>query len=180
MNFCSNCGNKIEDEANFCGSCGYKIGGQANKKSSKSIVNRLNKADKEYEVASRGKRFLNLIIDGFSIMFVSIFIGFVFGLFGLIGENTDDSVFTILYYLGYLCYYIGMESIWGKTVGKMLTGTKVISVNVDEPTLSQIIKRTLIRLIPFEAFSFTGFIHAAGERPIGWHDSWSKTRVIVD
>ena len=38
-------------------------------------------------------------------------------------------------------------------------------------SLKQVFLRTLIRLIPFEAFSFLG-----GSK--GWHDEWSGTKVI--
>ena len=40
------------------------------------------------------------------------------------------------------------------------------------PRFPQILGRSLARLIPFEAFSFFG---ALG---VGWHDSFSNTRVI--
>ena len=69
-------------------------------------------------------------------------------------------------------YYLFFEGVFGKTIGKMITKTKVISINGDAPDFSDIIGRTLCRFIPFEAFSYLG------ESGIGWHDSISKTLVV--
>ncbi len=54
----------------------------------------------------------------------------------------------------------------GRSVGKLVTRTKV--VKEDESEISLI--RSLCRLVPFEAFS------AFGGYP--WHDRWSHTKVI--
>ena len=37
--------------------------------------------------------------------------------------------------------------------------------------MAQIVKRTLIRFVPFEAFSVFGGQHM-------WHDEWSRTRTV--
>ena len=71
-------------------------------------------------------------------------------------------------------YYTVLEVISGRTLGKLLTGTKVVATNGSPASVGQILGRSLCRFIPFEAFSFFG---GAG-RPVGWHDSISKTRVV--
>jgi hypothetical protein len=49
-----------------------------------------------------------------------------------------------------------------------------VSVDGGIPTRGQIVKRSLIRLIPFEPFSFL-----FRKQAIGWHDKWSDTRVVL-
>jgi uncharacterized RDD family membrane protein YckC len=58
----------------------------------------------------------------------------------------------------------------GRSLGKYITGTKVVMTDGNEPTLSDYFMRNIIRLVPFDALSFFG--------ENGWHDSWSDTRVI--
>jgi uncharacterized RDD family membrane protein YckC len=67
-----------------------------------------------------------------------------------------------------------MEQHFGKTIGKYITRTKVVSTTGLPLTQSQCIQRTLCRIIPFNTFSgilFNGNF---------WHDSISKTMVVED
>ncbi len=126
-------------------------------------------------VASGGTRFGNLIIDQivFGVLVSSLLNYLMYG--GILGQarSLDETINNlILNYLLYVAYYIVMEASFGKTVGKMVTGTEVISADGGKPTFGQIVGRSFARLIPFEAFSFLG------EKAIGWHDSLSKTLVV--
>ncbi len=76
----------------------------------------------------------------------------------------------LIYFVFYLGYFILMEYYFGKTLAKFITGTSVISIDGNKPTMGQIVGRTFSRLVPFDALSFLG--------ENGWHDSWSDTRVI--
>ncbi len=76
----------------------------------------------------------------------------------------SGSVISVIY------YFLWENYANGKTPGKYVTGTKVISIDGKAPTTRQILSRSLYRAIPFEAFSFFG--------SDGWHDSLSDTRVI--
>lgn len=58
----------------------------------------------------------------------------------------------------------------GRTIGKIITGTKVVTEDGEKPNLNTLLKRNLVRLVPMDQFSF--FLE------IGWHDRWSKTRVV--
>lgn len=69
-------------------------------------------------------------------------------------------------------YYFIFESICQRTPGKFITGTRVITGTGTKPSMGTIAKRTLIRFVPFEAFSFLG------ENVYGWHDRWSGTYVV--
>lgn len=84
-------------------------------------------------------------------------------------EPSTDLIVSILYVF---LYYFVFESIFQRTLGKLITGTKVVDFNGRKPTLGMIAKRTLIRFIPFEAFSFPG------KKAYGWHDRWSETYVV--
>ncbi len=121
-------------------------------------------------LAGAGKRFLNYIID--VIVFYAIL--FVFGLFigALGGANLgmlELYLFTFLVMIGY--YWI-MESTTGKTVGKIITKTRVVDENFAKPSSGTIFLRTLCRFIPFEPFSMLG------SDARGWHDSIMKVYVI--
>ncbi len=71
-----------------------------------------------------------------------------------------------------ILYYWILEGLFGRTIGKFLTRTKVVAADGSRANASAILGRTLIRLIPFELFSFLGTSDS------GWHDRWSKTAVV--
>jgi hypothetical protein len=77
--------------------------------------------------------------------------------------------------VGLALYYAVQEHLWGRTLGKFLTRTMVISADGGRPSLGQIIGRTFSRFIPFEPISY---IIDGDMYPIGWHDRLSKTRVV--
>ena len=121
-----------------------------------------------FELASQGKRFLNYLIDQV-VLFVLINIAsFALGVVLAIVagpeviETTPEPLFWLYGLLIAAIYYIFFEAVTGRSIGKMLTGTRV--VNED-----------FARYIPFEPFSFLG-----GNKPVGWHDSLSKTRVALN
>ena len=83
-------------------------------------------------------------------------------------EKVPDLVFGGLLIVA---YYVFFEGLWGRTPGKLLFGTTVVNEAGGKPTIGQVFGRTLCRFIPFEAFSFFG--------KRGWHDSISKTQVVL-
>lgn len=123
-------------------------------------------------LASAGQRIGNYVIDTIVFYIILLVVAFVFGMLGLISDSPlmlYPLVFAVM-----LGYYIIMEASFGKTVGKFVTGTKVVTENGEKPSLGAIIGRSFCRLIPFEAFSLLG------SDTVGWHDSIPKTRVIRD
>lgn len=137
----------------------------------------------EYNKATKWQRFANYFVD-------KIIINVFFALIGIVAVFTDeilgiyyftefvdrlseigrlaDIVLTAVIYFFYtflMEYFTG-----GRTVGKYITGTKVIMTDGQVPTLQDCLLRNLYRLVPFDALSFLG--------ENGWHDSWSDTRVI--
>jgi len=71
-------------------------------------------------------------------------------------------------------YWIATEYFFDKSPAKFLTRTKVVMKDGTKPSFLTIIGRTLCRFIPFEPFSFLG------GKAIGWHDSITNTRVVMD
>ena len=125
------------------------------------------------ELAGRGRRFGTLVVDYAGFFALSAVIGFgvalVFGDSGLTAlEQTPDIVLGMVIFL---LYYGFFEGIWARTPGKWLFGTVVVDEDGNPPAFGKVLGRTLCRMIPFEPFSFI--------RPPGWHDSMTKTRVVL-
>lgn len=130
--------------------------------------------------ASMGKRFINYFVDYLFVMALGAIVGGAIGLvLGYFAPEhldllTEDNR-LLEYVFGaivLIMYYIFFEGFTGRSIGKYFTKTKVVNEQGEKPSFSQIVIRTLCRLIPFEAFSFLG------EKAIGWHDTISKTRVV--
>lgn len=133
-------------------------------------------------LATQGQRFVHLMSDQIIIQICSFVAGLVFGGMYIAsngGTALSPAEATALDLVGFalglvvvIGYFIGMDALFKRTVGKMITGTRVVMVNGGVPSFGQIIGRSFARIIPFEAFSFLGKI------PCGWHDTLSGTRVI--
>lgn len=126
------------------------------------------------EPASKWLRLLNLLIDYIAFWVLGLVVGMVIiYVFGM--ENAHwlegGSGFTIGILVP-LAYYILVEGATGRTLGKLVTGTRVVNAAGGTPSFKQILGRSLARFIPFEAFSFLG------DDGRGWHDSIPDTYVI--
>lgn len=130
--------------------------------------------------ADRMLRLVNLIIDIIVYFIFTIVIGFIFGFAGVLlgfdmsflGELEEDSLLSrVIGVILMIIYYTLIETVTkGRSVGKFITGTMVVNENGGKPDMTIYLKRSLLRLIPFETFSFFG--------ENGWHDKISKTRVV--
>jgi uncharacterized RDD family membrane protein YckC len=133
-------------------------------------------------LASHGKRLANFVLDYITYFVISIIIGIVLALLDILFGISEPLIWVTEmegigeYLLGMviiLMYFLIMESVTGRTLGKFITGTKVLKEDGSELTPQDVLIRSLCRFIPFEAFSFLG------TPPRGWHDTISKT-VVVD
>lgn len=130
--------------------------------------------------ASLGKRFANHVLDGIFFLILSLVFGFLLGIVLLI--VFPDALFMfeddnplLDYFWGFvfgMVYYTVFEALTGRTIAKYITRTKVVTENGEKPDLGTIFIRSLCRFVPFNALSFFGSDNS------GWHDLWSKTRVI--
>lgn len=131
---------------------------------------------KPIEPAPLSLRFANYLLDQFFCAFFSMplfaLLAMIFGEAFISELESRPQFFIFLPIL--LIYYIFFEMVYGKTPGKFITKTVVVDEKGRKPGSSQIVIRSLARIIPFEPFSF--FLAP----PRGWHDSLSKTYVVKD
>jgi hypothetical protein len=129
------------------------------------------------QVATTGRRFANFVID--SILYQ---IGMFVLINPLVRLISGDLIYRN-FWSGYLfallmqfVYYFAFEATLQKTPGKFITGAMVVMVDGSKPDSITIAKRTLIRLVPFEAISmYTG--QEMENKETWWHDRWTTTRV---
>ncbi len=132
-------------------------------------------------LAPAGKRFANYLIDFGAQYLLALLIGVVAsGLYLLfeidgfiiwISEMNPIQEFMLGMVIQVL-YYGVFETTSSRSLGKLITGTKVVCYDGTKPDAGTIGVRTLCRFIPFEIFSFLG------SNARGWHDSISKTYVV--
>jgi uncharacterized RDD family membrane protein YckC len=140
----------------------------------KSHVEELEQAPFTPEPAGKWLRFFNLLIDyfGFTVlaMVVGIVIATIWGEQGIAAlESYPDFIIGAFITM---FYYTSLEALTGRTLGKLITGTRVVNMDGGRASVGQVFGRSLARLIPFEAFTFLG------ETGRGWHDSLARTYVI--
>ncbi|GEQ86120.1 hypothetical protein ULMS_16280 [Patiriisocius marinistellae] len=168
--------NLTDERADFDVSCPHFAKDNTLADKELTYVSNLAKMD----LATTGTRFGNYIIDLIIMLLLQLGFGIALGVvLGLIAPDTINSISESSRISNYILggifsflYYTFFEHAYGQSIGKMLTKTKVVDLNGEKPTLSIIAKRSLCRLIPFEAFSFLG------DDSVGWHDTISDTRVV--
>lgn len=137
----------------------------------------------ERHKADKGYRFLNYLIDlAFAMVIIwALILAFVLAKYFILGADIEqsidqiselnpliDRIGTIL-----MCSFILflMEKFSkGRSLGKLITGTKVVKADGSDLTTDDLLKRNFVRAIPFDQLSFLG--------NTGWHDNWSNTRVV--
>lgn len=169
--YCAKCGSELIENAAFCSKCGEAVKGNSKDdkvtKKEEVKVQESETPDVEYQTASQGRRFVNFLID--YILVIRFIIPFSVGVMFPYEDETTWYIFTLLFTI---LYFFILETFTGKTLGKLITGTRVLNVLDEKPTAGQVIIRTLCRFIPFDAFSYLS------KTPVGWHDSISKTYVV--
>lgn len=130
--------------------------------------------ESEQEPASRGRRLANCLIDTVCYYVLAVVVGTVIALVDASFFDHMSTAADYLYGAGVMVvYYLPSEALFGRTLGKLVTRTRVVSQSGGPPDFQQALRRTLIRFVPFEAFSFLR------ERSVGLHDRWSETRVVL-
>ncbi|WP_228526543.1 MULTISPECIES: RDD family protein [unclassified Flavobacterium] len=117
-------------------------------------------------------RFLNFVIDFIIVFILFLFIVPVIETFLPLISRLERSIYRIGSLIIFMSlYYIPFEYKYQKTVGKIVTRTKVVTLENNKPELIDVISRTFCRLIPFDRFSF---LYSRN----GFHDVISRTKVI--
>lgn len=123
-------------------------------------------------VAGRVARFLNHIADSVVFMLLIMIVSIPMNLLNLVSEEGSPWL-GLLTILVYVFYFTLSEHYTGKTIGKILTHTKVIGRQGEKPSFQRILLRSVCRLIPFDNICVLFDKN-------GWHDSFSKTLVVYD
>jgi uncharacterized RDD family membrane protein YckC len=123
--------------------------------------------ESKIKLADKGDRIGNFIID-IGIIFITYFI-FAFVLIALFPDDAIEYQF-MLFVISFL-YYVTAETIYGKTVGKLITKTSVVDKYNNKAGFWRIFIRTLIRFFFLDIFTFLFSVS-------GFHDFFSGTRVV--
>jgi len=131
-------------------------------------------------MASRGLRFVNYLLDSLAFLVFSIAFGSLLGVIfvfyypsgvELVKNLGFGSQLLLSAFLG-VTFFTLFETTTGRTPGKFITGTRVVCTDGSHPKFNTILARSFYRYVPLEPFSFFG------DEPTGWHDRWSGTLVI--
>jgi uncharacterized RDD family membrane protein YckC len=143
----------------------------------KAALNEVSPAEEEtseaLEPAPRWRRLANLLVDFVGITLTSMLFGLILGAAGRVlhfnaAQYTGQLFGCIVVFL----YYLASETLFGQTLGKLVTGTRVVTESGGPPAFWQILARSIYRLVPLEPLSLFN------RHSIAWHDRWSKTRVV--
>ncbi len=132
--------------------------------------------------ANGWKRFANFLID---YVILLLLVGIFFIIAELVSPTTtyedeysvNRSGFAllenILYSIIYAVYMALFEIVTkGRSIGKLITGTKVVNEDGTSINAGTAFKRGFSRAVPFEIFS------ALGSPCYPWHDKWTNTYVV--
>lgn len=122
--------------------------------------------------ASQGARFAGWLVDMLMILVIAAFAVFLL-LPQRMSKEEGEAAVSFFFLLFFVPYYALMESLSGRTIGKLLFRTRVVSEDGAKIGFRPALLRTLCRFIPFDAFSYLE------AWPVGWHDKLSKTRVVT-
>ena len=125
------------------------------------IVER-NKAEKIYRLINY---IIDLVVCAFMMWF--FFLGFLLYQYFVLGTTIEESydqaninnplIERILILLMYgLLMFVMEAAIKGRSLGKLITGTKVIKTDGSELIITDLLKRNFIRAVPFDQLSFVG------------------------
>jgi uncharacterized RDD family membrane protein YckC len=130
--------------------------------------------------ASRGKRFVNLVVDllGFYVFLTAVLLLIDatapnFMQRWKAGQGLAFATNMAVFFL----YYVGCEALTLRSLGKLITRTRVVAFDGGIPSFGQIAWRTLLRHLPFEWLPlFAG--DGEGGTGLPLHDRWSRTVVV--
>lgn len=131
-------------------------------------------------LAPKTTRALNFAIDIIFIKIISAILYFIAAFIEFEGYNSlldwlnsfDKAQIFLFWTLQMFLYYAVLELLFARTLSKYFTKSIVVLVDGSKPKPIDIFARTLVRIIPFEYFTFL-----RGRKP-GWHDELSKTYVV--
>jgi uncharacterized RDD family membrane protein YckC len=129
--------------------------------------------------ASPGKRLANFVIDQLVVIAVIVLVLVILNnvdhvmgerLLGMLATPLIGNLLAAFLY----SFMMSVEEalMKGKSIGKLITGTRAVMEDGSAMNGERTFLRNLIRCVPFNQFS------ALGAPPNPWHDRWSHTLVI--
>lgn len=122
--------------------------------------------------APNSVRFANYIVDQLSVGMLT-YLAMLF----MMVTNNADGIFSAgsvklptTFLLVNLSYFTISEFSTGRTLGKLLTGSRVVNSDGTSPSPAQCVLRSILRLIPFYPIFFVFGVRL--------HDRLSNTRVV--
>jgi uncharacterized RDD family membrane protein YckC len=115
------------------------------------------------KIAEKSYRVINFIVDSFIIGLITSVFDFVTGYW---------YSFISFFFFSFFYYFI-LELKYQKTIGKVMTNTKVVCLNGDQPKTWNIALRSICRLLQFDILSYMVGSY-------GMHDGYSRTKTVVD
>ena len=125
-------------------------------------------------------RLVDIVMMHLFFIIIYFSFGFIIGLLSEISklvilENNISyfiigATFILSYFFTSFFYYVLFESLFGRTIGHLLSGAIVLNEYGEKPTFKNIIIRAISRYMPLNSIS--AFEHRA------WHDLWSNTLVV--
>lgn len=138
------------------------------------LMNHAKSAKEKTNDVSVLSRFINFIVDSLAILIIDVVLVILLTpLFTYVGQDLTRIVFSICMIAVFFAYYMLFEIQYQRTPGKFITGTKVVNKFGNDPTTSDVLARTFLRLIPFDNISFLF-------PDKGFHDWLSDTKVIYN
>lgn len=135
----------------------------------------------DIEAAGKWRRFFNFVIDTVMIYGIFAVFGIVAVIFGL--EQVIAWIESISWITDFLLtaavrflYYTFLEGLFGLSIGKLITNTRVVDESGNRLSFGRTALRSLCRHIPFEPFSL---LLSDDDVRRGWHDSLAKSYVVV-
>lgn len=118
-------------------------------------------------MVSKKKRLLHLVVD-------FVVIGTLIDATGYLEGYVPPGVMgAIRLFIAFGGYYLCLEYLTGRTVGKFLTNTQVVSTEAARLPFTAVLIRTACRYVPYDIIS-----PLLGADVAVWHDVMSRTTVV--
>lgn len=137
------------------------------------------------ESAGRWRRFFGFLIDYVCATLLRWMVAIVAGvvIVRVDGPEALDALVAGMtglagagvWFASVLVYYTVLEGCFGWTIGKLVTGTRVVDASGLRPRLGQVLLRGLVRFVPLDPFSL---LLSADDVRRSWHDWLSRTWVV--
>ena len=126
------------------------------------------------EIASKKRRLGTFLVD-YAVYYLLCGIAAIAVVLTLGEQAVDGNRAYLISIPMFLVYYVAFEGTIGRTPGKLIFGTRVVTNAGSQPSFGQALGRTLSRFIPFEPLSV---LFSTDGEAVGWHDSIARTKVI--